>query len=87
MILPPHRTERAPERFELVFDGLDRHEAVSNNAGSDRDGTPGTLTDVGMQTGLTFSGRARDGVALLALAAAFEVLRPRTIAPRTLPVN
>jgi amidase len=44
----------------------------------------GTLPDIGMPSGLTFAGRAYDDAALLAMAAAFEALRPRrTVPPRT----
>lgn len=44
----------------------------------------GTMTDTGMPVGLTIAGRAHDDTALLALAAAFERLRPRrTEPPRT----
>jgi len=45
----------------------------------------GTMADIGMPVGLTFSGRAYDDTALLALAAAFEATGNRRTAPPRTP--
>ena len=45
----------------------------------------GILDDIGMPVGLTVAGRAYDDSALLRLAAAFEALRPRRVAPPRTP--
>ena len=45
----------------------------------------GTMPDIGMPAGVTFAGRAYDDAALLAMAAAFEALRPRRTAPPRTP--
>ncbi|KAA9089138.1 amidase [Microbacterium radiodurans] len=45
----------------------------------------GALDDIGMPVGLTLAGRAYDDSALLRLAAAFEALRPRRVAPPRTP--
>jgi amidase len=46
------------------------------------------LRDIRMPVGLTFAGRAYDDTALLRLAAAFESLAPRRVAPpRTPPLR
>ncbi|MFE5670860.1 amidase [Agromyces sp. NPDC056523] len=45
----------------------------------------GLLRDIRMPVGLTFAGRAHDDTALLRLAAAFESLAPRRVAPPRTP--
>jgi amidase len=45
----------------------------------------GLMSDIRMPVGLTFAGRAHDDAALLGLAAAFERLAPRRIAPPRTP--
>ncbi|RBY94701.1 amidase [Blastococcus sp. TBT05-19] len=45
----------------------------------------GTMPDIGMPVGLTFAGRGYDDTALLSLAAAFELLRPRRTEPARTP--
>ena len=45
----------------------------------------GVMADIGMPVGLTFAGRAYDDTALLQLAAAFEALGSRRIAPPRTP--
>lgn len=45
----------------------------------------GVLRDIRMPVGLTFAGRAYDDTALLRLAAAFEALAPRRVAPPRTP--
>jgi amidase len=48
----------------------------------------GLMRDIRMPVGLTFAGRAHDDTALLRLAAAFEALAPRRVAPpRTPPLT
>ncbi|MBM7505995.1 amidase [Agromyces aurantiacus] len=48
----------------------------------------GLMSDIRMPVGLTFAGRAHDDSALLRLAAAFEALAPRRVAPpRTPPLG
>ena len=45
----------------------------------------GLLRDIRMPVGLTFAGRAHDDTALLRLAAAFESIAPRRVAPSRTP--
>ncbi|HAN25465.1 MAG TPA: amidase, partial [Microbacterium ginsengisoli] len=45
----------------------------------------GLLADIRMPVGLTFAGRAYDDERMLRLAAAFEAIRPRRVAPPRTP--
>lgn len=47
----------------------------------------GLMSDIRMPVGLTFAGRAYDDTALLRLAAAFEALAPRRVAPPRTPAS